>query len=252
MEDKSNIQMTAKERRENFWYYHKWHAVVALFLVFVILICSVQMCSKVSYDIHIMYAGPYEFKRTSSNGDLPPYANALTSLKQYSKDYNEDGTVSVDFLDLYLLTSKEMQDAEADKETELNYRLLMQNSETFVNNIMYSEFYVCLISPTLYSQYKVFNDVPIFSKIDEYVDDKDIIYSEEYHESDGTTLYFYDECAVYLSSTELSTLPVFSSLPEDTLVCLRIKSAIASHFGKEENERNYEISTDYIKNLLNA
>ena len=70
--------------------------------------------------------------------------------------------------------------------------------------------------------------------------------------TDHNGLVFYDSGAVYLSSTALASLPEFSSLPKNTLVCLRMKSAIASHFGKEENETIYRNSENYIKDLLNA
>ena len=239
MNEERNVPMTRSEKLSNFWYYHKWHTIVALFVVITLIICSFQMCTKESYDVHIMYAGTYEFKRTSSSGDLPPYANAISSLKMVTDDYNGNGEVTLDFLDLYLMTMKEMQEAGSKDGVELNYALINNNRETFKNNLMYSEFYVCLISVSLYEEYKTVSDVKVFKPLAEYVN------------GDGAGLSFYSEEAVYLSSSKLSGLPEFANLPSDTLVCLRIKSAIASHFNKEENERIYKNSEDVIRNILN-
>ena len=258
MEEKNLENMTGKEKLSNFWYYHKWHTLVALFLIFTLLICSLQMCNKTSYDIHIMYAGPHEFKRTSQSGDVAPYVNALSSLKYFADDFNGDGNITVDFLDLYLLTSQEMQDAAKDPETELNYALLSNNKETFTNNLMYSDFYVCLLSSAIYEQYKLVSDVSVFTPLESYVSAGTpyLINGElkgTLNESLANgALNFYDEGAIYLSSTALYSMPEFSSLPNDTLLCLRIKSAIASHFGKEQTQTLYKNAENYIKSLINS
>ena len=46
------------KKLDNFFYHYKWHTVAALFLAIVIIVCSLQTCSKESYDVEIMYAGP--------------------------------------------------------------------------------------------------------------------------------------------------------------------------------------------------
>lgn len=263
MEENYTQSSTKKEKISNFWYYHKWHTIVAIFLIITLLICTLQMCKKTTYDIHVMYAGSHEFKRTATNGDLPPYGNALSSLKFFADDYDENGEINVDFLDLYLLTTSEIQELELEKGTDINYVLLNNNRETFLNNLMYSEFYVCFISPALYEAYKTVSDVSVFTSLEKYLDDgaaftlSDKSYviengtKKEAGESEGA-LSFYDECAIRLSSTSLSSMPEFSSLPSDTLICLRIKSAIASHFNKSENERLYKNSEAYLREILNS
>ncbi len=269
MEENTYSSMTAKEKLSNFWYYHKWHTVVALFLIFTLVICSVQMCNKTSYDIHIMYAGPHEFKRTSSGGDIPPYAEALSSLKRLAGDYNGDGETNVDFLDLYLLTSKEMQNFDSVPDKQLNYALLQENKEEFSNNLMYSDYYVCLLSTAIYEEYKIITEVPVFTPLLDYVNDGAVysIDGQEYlrdsrsekdaeniganAQKDAHVLELYDNSAAYLSSTKLASLPEFSSLPSDTLVCLRIKSAVAEHFGKEEAQIAYQNSETLLKNIIN-
>jgi hypothetical protein len=237
--EEQNTAMSRREKLANFWYYYKWHTLVAIFIIIVLLICTLQMCSKESYDVHIMYAGTHEFKRTSQDGDLPPYIDAISSLKTVTDDYNADGSTTLDFLDLYLMTMREMQDMGGDEGTEVNYALINNNRETFKNNLLYSDYYVCFVSVSLYDEYKLVSDTNIFTDLKKYV------------ESDESPLVFYENEAVYLSSTKLASLPEFSSLPEDTLVTLRIKSAVASIFSKSETEKIYQNSEDVIRNILN-
>lgn len=242
MEDNNIKPSTKREKLENFWYYHKWHTLIAIFLIITVTVCALQLSTKESYDLHIMYAGPREFKRTSSNGDIPEYANALASLKRVASDFDGNGEVSVDFLDLFLLTTDEIVEAEKDEETNVNYALIADNKDKFSNIIMYSDYYVCLISTSLYEQYKVVSGVNLFTSLGKYLDSS---------QKDSPRVIFYADDAVFLSSTYLASLPVFSNMPEDTLVCLRMKSAISSHFGKEDTEEAYRRSEETIRKILN-
>ena len=45
---------------DNFWYHHKWATIAALFLVIVLTVCVLQMCSREEKgDITVVTAGPY-------------------------------------------------------------------------------------------------------------------------------------------------------------------------------------------------
>lgn len=237
MQVNSQSTMSFKEKLDNFWYYHKWHTVIALFVILAIVICSFQMCTKESYDIYIMYAGGHEYKRSSANGDVPEYVKAVSSLKQVCSDFDGDGTVSVSFINLYVPSSDEIADAEKNPDKELNYTLIAQDKERLDSNILYSDYYVCIITQDVYNQYKTVQELEMFAPLSQYADK-------------SSELIFYTDSAVYLSSTKLASLPVFSKLPEDTLICLRTKSAIASHFSKEQTEEQYRRSVEVIKNIL--
>ncbi len=243
MENKEKL--TFKQRFDNFWYYYKWHTLVALFLIFSITICTLQFCSKTEYDIHIMYAGPHEFGRTAKDGDIAEYARALKSLNQVVSDYDGNENIAVDFQDLFLLTNEEIKEAEKDKENTVNYMLIQENQKKFSNNKMYGNYYICILSESVYRENKFAKtqdgDYSLFANIEQYIE-----------KSDGNShVNLLDECAAYLSSTYLGSLPVFSNLPEDTVVCLRAKSAFASHLGKEETETAYKNSEDAFKRILN-
>ena len=97
------------ERVENFWYHYKWHSLVALFLVFTILVCSLQMCEKNNYDIYITYAGGKEISRTVEGGDVSEYASFVSTLASLGCDYDGDGVSSVSFSSLFILSDDETQ-----------------------------------------------------------------------------------------------------------------------------------------------
>ena len=44
--DAPEIKSEAFDKLSNFWYYYKWHTIVALFIVFVVTVCTLQTCSK--------------------------------------------------------------------------------------------------------------------------------------------------------------------------------------------------------------
>ena len=53
---------------ENFFYHYKWHTIGVAFVLIVVLICTLQMCDKTSYDMLIVYAGRKDIERTTEDG----------------------------------------------------------------------------------------------------------------------------------------------------------------------------------------
>ena len=102
MDDKREIKIESKTFRklENFWYYYKWHTIVSLFLAFVIVVCTVQACSREKEDIRIIYAGGSyvegEYHREISK--------ALSSV--LPEDFDGDGKEKRGFCELSDLLSR--------------------------------------------------------------------------------------------------------------------------------------------------
>ena len=86
---------TTEAKIGNFFYHYKWHTIIGLFLVFVFVICSLQFCSRESYDVHVMYAGPKGLVSAQTHA-------AAVSLEGIARDYNGDGEVKVSFNTLYI------------------------------------------------------------------------------------------------------------------------------------------------------
>ena len=224
---------------ENFWYHYKWHSLISLFLVFTIVICSLQMCQKESYDAYVLYAGGHEIERQSTNGDIPEYKYATQSLARAAQDYNGDGKIQISLKDLFMLSSEEIAEIEkADDGKEVNYALLNENKTVLKETMIYSDYYVCFLSKAVYDEYKSVDGVEMFAPLAPYV-----------HE--GTSVEYYTDSAILLSSTAIYSLPGISKLPADTVICLKNKSAFSSHFNKGGAEKAHNNGKDMIEKIIN-
>ncbi len=216
-------------RIENFFYHYKWHTLVAFVAVIVLVVIGVQMCSKDDYDAYILYAGDHSVSRKENN-DIAEYVKITSAIERVSSDFDKNGKTTATLLDLFAPTpvsgKEESSGFSLDNVNTLEYELISG-----------SDYYVCFLSEYNYNKYKIWDDVEVFAPLAPYA-------------GGNTSLVYYDECAVYLSSTEFYKLDGISSLPPDTLVCLRRLSTVASFFNKRHNEKMYERAEVIIENIL--
>lgn len=226
-----------KERIENFWYHYKWHSIVTVFVLIVMTVFTVQMCQRESYDVHVLYAGSHPIAHTSSDGDLPPYRNMITTLKKYAGDYNGDGEISVNLLDLFVMTSKEI-DAMKDKDpdAEVNYTLIQQDYAALDSNVVYSDYYIIFISDELFFKYEEQYENALFAPLAPYTDP-----NGEYE--------FASERGIYLRSLSFYSQPEICNLPDNTVVCLRNLSEISATFSNN-SEQLFLASEKMMKKIL--
>ena len=225
------IPSTSKEKIQNFWYHYKWHTVVALFLVVAILVCSLQFCAKESYDIYVLYAGSKNIGRTSSDGDVAEIVTVISSLKRVAKDFDGDGTTSVNFTNYYYLSADEAKDVK-----DANEALLASDKSALSSVLEHSEYYLCFISPAVYEAYHKVGDNELFVILDEYKDSH-------------PELEYYNDSAIYLSSTSMAKLPGFSNLPEDTLICIRRPSVLGAK--SDKHLEYFENAKETLINIIN-
>ena len=233
------IKTPLMSKLENFWYYYKWHTIVALFCIFVFLICTLQMCSKVPIDAYIVYAGEREIGRTVDDGDIPEYNRLVSALKEYVPDYNSDGETSVSLITLFALSEEEIKKYEGEVGKEINYTLLREDAQTLGDRLHVGEYYIYLLSPDVYLKHRGEDDNLLFVPIAGYV-------------NDGTEVDLYDECAVKLSSTRLyrDSAAVREILPEDTLLVMRRKSAVGGIFGGVDNDERFARAEEILCKML--
>ena len=234
---------------ENFFYHYKWHSIIALVLVIAVVVSSVQMCQKEEYDVYVMYAGGYEVKKVNEGGNVSEYVTLMNSIRSVSEDFDGDGNVSVSLDTLYMLSEDEIrtiekelaeQNAKDGTDYSLSYEQLSRNNTTFRDRMMYSEYYLCLLSEDIFNTYKSVDGFMRFMPLGKYVaEGVDLEYVEG---SEGT--------AIYLKSTAFSQLPALSSLPDNTVIALRVKSAISAHFSDKENDELYRRSEELLKSML--
>lgn len=228
---------------ENFWYYYKWHSIIALFLIFCITICSLQFCTKRTYDVHVLYAGSANIMRTSEDGDIPAFNRLETALTARAEDYNEDGEVNLSLYTLAFLSDSDRAEIAKDPELTINEALLQQDYEFFRDNFLYGNggnYNVAFISPYVYEEYNHFSGVSMFMPVAPYLD------------ADYADYELYSDTAVKLSSTAFykNSATIREIFPEDTLVILKIKSYTASGFDKAGTDARYTASESFFRSLL--
>ena len=223
---------TPKEKIQNFWYHYKWHSVVALVLITAILVCSLQFCQRESYDAYILYAGSKNIGRTAKDGDVAEIATVISSLKRVTDDFDENGEISVSFTNYFFLSS-----AEAAGLDDVNEALLQNDKNSLSSVFEHSEYYLVFISEAVYQQYNKVGDNELFIDLGTY-------------KTSYPDIEYYADNAIYLSSIGASVLPGLSSLPEDTLVCIRRPGVLAAK--SDEHIRHFENAKKMLDNLLNT
>ena len=212
------LPKTPKEKIENFFYHYKWHTVIAVFLVAVITICSVQMCAKVDYDAYLLFAGP--------KGMASTQIHALEgSAAPFVKDYSGDGEVHVSFVSYYIANSEDIRDpdnpltGDAAAQSKLNY-------DSFTAEIQTGNYLICMLSPDMFyalNETGIF--LPLVGANGVYANSDDLP-----NEVQNAVHYGESFTGVRLSDLSLSFLPGFSALPEDTVLCIRRPSAVTEWY----------------------
>ena len=225
---------TLSSRIENFFYHYKWHTIAVIITLIIVTVIGVQMCSKESYDAYVLYAGGHSVSRKEDT-DVAEYVKITSAIARASEDFNGDGEILSTLLDLYTPTPEEVETSGKDNLAGFT----LENVNTLEYELVSgSDYYLCFISEYNYNKYKTWDGVLLFTTLSPYI-------------RDGSSVEYYDESAVYLSSTAFSDLDGISSLPPDTLVCLRALSPVASFFDKDENEEMFRRAEVIIKNILN-
>jgi len=233
------VKQPFKAKLENFWYHYKWHSIVALFIVIVVTICTLQMCKRTSYDIHIIYAGDHEIRKTSS-GSTSPYEDILLSLSNVVDDFDGDGEVNINLLNLFVINEQEKEELLGKNEgLTINESLVREDTKTLEQTLVYGEHYICFLSERIFREYDSEFEGAIFASLEPYADKSK---SYEYANDRKT--------GIYLRSLAISRLPELSNLPDDTVVCIRTLNPVSQKFGKKQNEENFRRAEIVIKNIL--
>ena len=218
---------------DNFWYHYKWHSIVALFLVFTIVICTFQMCTKDNPDAYVMYAGNTVISKTNGEGGISPHQIATSSLKKHAEDYNGDGEIYLAFNSLYILNEDEIKEIEDEGDYDIDRTYIQSNHNELTQMLSYGDYFVFILSTDLYREFSASSELPLFSPLASY--------------ASSDSLSYLAPDAVYLSSTKLGSEPVFSDLPSDTVVCFRIRSEVALFKG---NDAQYQNSEKLLREIL--
>ena len=188
---------------DNFWYHYKWHTIIAVFAIIVVIVGISQVVSKGTADVGVIYGGP----RLLS---LAEQRAVESAVRQVMEDYNQDGKLVVEFVSLMLMSDEQIQAAydEAEKRGEeyfANAQFMREELKKFDNLIMAGDSLLCLLDPFLYNRVL---DSGGFIPLSEIFD--------ELPES------AVDEYGILLSDTEFGQyFDGVNTLPGDTILCIR-------------------------------
>ena len=216
----------------NFWYHHKWKTIGIAILTVIIMICTLQMCTKEPYDVYLLYTGPAFFSANETR-------SAQDALKQIMPDYNEDGHTGVMLTAFNYQNEKQNNDRLAQAEAAgvemtvdyvANAALLQQ----FDFEVMSGESVIYLLDPALYETVKMAGGLIPLSEIFETVPTSAI-----------------DEYGIRFSETDLyKTFSALSFCPEDTVLCIRRVSTMAIFKGKTKTERMHAYHVDLFTRMV--
>ncbi len=187
-----NEKMTFRQWWENYWYHYKATTLIVAFVIFVVIVCSVQLLSKDDPDVHITYAG----YGLVAGQDLADINEIVTPLID---DTNQDGVKKIGFLSLQLAPLElygDSQVLDASKHTETMQRFQLE--------VAAGDTMIYFVDTYVYQSMREKDQVVTFADSLGYV-------------PEGA----YDDCAISISQLDLYKAEGFKSLPKTTLVCLR-------------------------------
>lgn len=217
---------------DNFWYHHKWKTVIISVSLVVLLICTLQLCTRESYDVYLMYAGP---------GYLTPNEtrSAQDAVKQIMPDYNGDGQRGVMLTVFNYLNPEQIEEKMAQAEAEGVELSVDQLGNASVLNqfdmeVMSGESVIYLLDPALYESIKYASGLIPLAEILETVPDEAI-----------------DEYGIRFADTDFAkAFSIFEELPEDTVLCIRQVSTMAVFKGQKKTERIHSYHVDLFRQIL--
>ena len=212
----SDIHLNGKlyEKFDNFWFYHKWHVIAAVFVVFVLAVCIAQSCSREVHDADVLYAGPRAYtasERETVGGALSDLASAGLS------DRKTVGLVTYNVMSKEQIQElkdrvEEYNDAEA-KDLIVDTSYYTSEQELYSSALMTGHYAVLLVDEWLYE--KLAADEGRLRKL------SDVFVTVPDSAIDAYGIRF-SETALYKSNE------LFGGLPETTVLCLLSPYVIGS------------------------
>lgn len=212
------VPKTTRAKVANFFYHYKWIALITAVLLCAGIICTVQICNRTSYDIYVMYAGTRSIMSTQSH-------TIAGTLADVADDYDGDGKKNISFYPLYIA---DIDALTSEKNPNSGYLAAesKKNYDTFTSEIQTGNYLICMLSPKLFSS---LDEEGIFLPVAEFSDTVP-----------DAALCGKNKTGVRLSALGIYAAPGFSSLPADTILCIRQPSAVSGWFTGKNDTSNPE------------
>ena len=210
------VKMPFSKWFENYWYHYKWHPIAAVFTVIVLCVLITQCATRPRYDVHILYAGD---KAVSTSKTNPERQRFLNSFRLVSSDFDENGEVSVAFKHLYAPDAEEiarLTELEKVGKGEVPDSLIYEDKKVLDTMMISGEYYLLLLDRAVFDNYCARG---VISSVEAHLSGS---FSGEIVKGEN------GGSGVYLKDTEFYKLEGINTLPEDTVICIRMADAFAT------------------------
>lgn len=232
MDDKREIKIRSEKYKkfENFWFYHKWHVIVAFFLVIVFSICTVQACSREKEDIVVLYAGSSFIDGENYNELLNVFDSVLP------RDFDGDGKKNAAFVKYQIYSQNEIKEEENKvlpdgTQNVVNRAQNSSNMTSYTSYLMTGEVSVCFVSEYLFELLKESDRIAPLSDV-----------------FDTVPQSACDEYGIRLSATDFYRYnSSVRSMEGDTVICLLRQTVV----GTSANSEKYQNAVDTFKAIVN-
>jgi hypothetical protein len=135
------------------------------------------MCSKPSYDAHILYAGDERISSVRQGGDLSEYEKVRDALISFSPDGDEDGDVLISFINLFVANEDELIAlSERGESIEGVANIIKEDTDTLHFNMLSGDYYVMFLSTRIFLDYDGEYSTALFTDLSVYADDTKVEY----------------------------------------------------------------------------
>lgn len=212
---------------DNFWYHYKGVTLVVLFALIVGIVCTVQICSRPpKADFNLVYAGEADLRPTASNTDHEKIVSSLGNIAPKNAD-GETPTFEFYFYQIFTGDYVPSQSANAN------------NIESLKDELDLGAAFIYLMDEEVYKTYTA-----------NASGDRYVVSVAPYLPEGSTARLTEDGCGVYLHSLPLGQAEGFSSLPEDTVLCLRVKFTFSNMLGASDTDGIYPLYEELFRRML--
>lgn len=190
-----NKRLSFGEWLENMWYHYKWLIIFGGLIVIMLVMSLTQCMATKDPDVNILHVGPI-YLAPETTDDLKG------SVGKLSSDYNEDGKIKVEILDISVVAS----DGTVSASDMLNYDQANNALQRFQTEIRAGDSVIYLLDKRYFDICMAEN---LLTPLSEILDDADI---------PANTVEGY---GIYVSELDAFELEGLSSVSKDAILCLR-------------------------------
>lgn len=214
---------------DNFWYHNKIPTIIIFFILFVVIVCTLQMCTaEESADFTVMYSGPYMMTGGQREG-VRSVLNAITP--------DDDTDRSTDIISYHVLSEEQIKKKAAETDVdgrplyEVNRSYYTKEYESYNNMLMTGEISICMLDPWLYQSLE---GAGRLKRLEDVLGEK----------PQGAI----GACGVRLGDTELyKYYDALQVLPEDTVLCVLTPYV----FGATSKQDFFEANVELFRAIVN-